>query len=198
MEGIIEGFYLSRFKEAIDSFSRLILLYPGTDEALRAQRDIADIYMDKLRDYRRAIFEYQRLLEDYRLPPQKEGEVIYRIGLAYIELGDLEQARVELEDLVKRFPSLAITQKAELAIGDTYYIEGKADKALKVYQRLVEGSRGSPLPEARFKMALALEEMGRYGEALREYRRLLKEPSLKGLISQRIRGIRERQRRSSR
>lgn len=198
MEGVINDLYLSRFREAIDSFSRLILLYPKAKEVIKAKRKIADIYMDKLKDYKRAIFEYERLLEDYRLPPQEEGEVIYRIGLAYMELKDFEQARVELSSLMDRFPTLKILPKVQLTIGDSYFIEGKTKKALTVYREIVERYRGSSIiPETRFKIAVALEEMGRYEEALKEYRRLLKDPSLKRLVAERIEGIKERQRRKS-
>ncbi len=197
MKGVIEGFYLLRFQEAIDTFSKVTLLYPDTEEARESRKRIASIYMDKIRDYSRALSEYEKLRQAYRLSPEEDGKVLYNMALAHTELGDFEKAREILQGLATRYEG-DLRKKALFLIGDTYFMEGRAEEAVKTYREIVERYKGDPLAsEGRFKMAMALEEMGRYEEALEEYRGLAEDPSLGERVKERIKMLRKRQQRRS-
>ncbi len=194
--GVIKNIFLNQYVEAIDTFKRLLFLYPESDEAIKAQKDIADIYMERLKNYEMAVLEYQRLIKRYKelgINKDKIPDIRYRIGTAYMKMGDLEQARIEFEGILTDHPTTPMAPDIFIAIGDTYFLEGRLDDAIKTYQKVVDDHKeGSYNIEARFKIAVSLEEKGELRAALKRYKELIGIYPNQDVLKLKIKGIRER------
>jgi Tfp pilus assembly protein PilF len=108
----------------------------------------------------RAVQEWQRLVE--RAP--QEPEYSYQLGRAWTKLSEWSYREI----LRLNRNSARLRQ----GLGQDYAIQGKYDLALTAYQ---QAAKADPkLPEIHLAMALILEELKRYDEALEEIERELK------------------------
>lgn len=161
--GVIYDRNLSDEKKALNAYSALFFMYPASAEAALARHDVAKIYSRK-GEYRKAVEEYQKLLEER---PGEQEKVQYLIAMEYVKMNDFRQARIELTELLDKVSNPAVAPKILFQIANTYYIEGKMQKALSGYDEII-----SKYPEtdaaidARFGKAKALDEEGRLEEAL--------------------------------
>jgi len=121
--------------------------------------------------------------------PEKEGEEkvkipeksdeLYRYGLDAYYKGKVEQAREIFEKFVKKYRDSELYDNALFWIGQTYYIEGKYDAAVKTFDRIIEGCQTgqildcNKLPTAILKKGFALLKMGEKEEAKKVFRQLV-------------------------
>ena len=109
----------SRAKQAFDQgdsdaarkdFEKFISLYPKSKNADNAQFWIGEIYYrDKW--YEKAILEYQKVIEIYP-NGNKVPASLLKQGLAFYNIGDKANARLILEELVRKYPK---TNEANVA-----------------------------------------------------------------------------------
>ena len=109
----------SRAKQAFDQgdsdaarkdFEKFISLYPKSKNADNAQFWIGEIYYrDKW--YEKAILEYQKVIEIYP-NGNKVPASLLKQGLAFYNIGDKTNARLILEELVRKYPK---TNEASVA-----------------------------------------------------------------------------------
>ncbi len=91
-----------KLKMARDLFNRLIEKYPGSDKVDNAQFWIGESYY-RSKWYQKAILEYQKVIENFPKGNKIAGAYLKQ-GLAFAELGEAENARIVLKDLLKKFP----------------------------------------------------------------------------------------------
>lgn len=112
------------------------------------------------------------------IEPQLEGtaDAAEARFLAAEALGDLEQARNELRDLVLKYPWAPVTEQALSKIGELSFILGDYDESIKAY-RAWRGMAGDPQAarEADLKIAMALLRSSQFQDAEAELARLLAE-----------------------
>lgn len=83
-------------------FREILLKFPGSDLADNAQFGIGEcLYMAK--DYKQAILEYQTVIEEYPKGNKTAGAYLKQ-GFSFILLGEPENAKLSLKDLIERYP----------------------------------------------------------------------------------------------
>jgi TolA-binding protein len=170
--GTIEYLYLNDYPKAVEAFRKVVTDHPGSPLVMKAQRTLAEIYEKKYHDPRRAVAEYQSILDRTRNRAAAE-EIQYRIGEVYFDQGDFDQARNEWEQLLGQSPKGEWSDNALYRTGSSYYLEGRYSDALATYQQAVKRFPDSDVSvEIRFSMASCYEELDRWDDALREYRSL--------------------------
>lgn len=91
---------LKQYEKAIEFYRRIIVSSDSELERKEAQRSIAQIYFENLLYYDKAIIEYEKLL---RLDFTPDEKYFFRLNVAksHLQLGNLDQALAELEELSK-------------------------------------------------------------------------------------------------
>jgi TolA-binding protein len=156
--------YLERYHEAILDYLTVEKDYPDTEQARKAQEQVAEIYKNRLRDYGRAIVAYQKLL-DAGAP---DGDRIqYDVADSYFRLNNFEQARIEFESLLKNYADSPLVAEVQYRIAVAYSLEGKSEEAEEAFRGAVTVWPESPYAvEARFGLATVLEERDELRAAL--------------------------------
>lgn len=97
-----QAFDNGKMDESRQLFLSLIKNFPKSDYADNAQFWIAESYYSE-KWYERAILEYQTVIEKYpkgnKVPAAKHKQ-----GMAFLKIGDKANARIILNDLVKKHP----------------------------------------------------------------------------------------------
>jgi tol-pal system protein YbgF len=91
-------------------FKELIERYPKSERADNAQFWIGEIYYRE-KWYEKAILEYQKVIENYP-KGNKVPASLLKQGLAFKNLGDKANARLILEELIRKYPK---TSEAKIA-----------------------------------------------------------------------------------
>ena len=192
--GLIYNLYLKNIKKAMNAYATLMLLYPDSKEVLLARSDMADIYMNK-GDYRRAIGEYQWLTKNAGSSLRNNFQ--YQIGLAYLKLTDIKQARIEFQEIVKNFPDSTLAPHVYYQIANTYYLEANYKEAIKAYGWVISSYPNSPHSnESRLGKAVCMEETGNLVEAVELYKELEKSYPNPEIIKIRLDAIEAREKKN--
>jgi len=83
-------------------FQELIEKYPKSERADNAQFWIGEIYYRE-KWYEKAILEYQKVIENYPTGNKVPASLLKQ-GLAFLNLGDKNNSRLILEELIKKHP----------------------------------------------------------------------------------------------
>lgn len=89
-------------QKARDAFTRLLRDFPKSSHADNAQFWIGESYYRE-KWYQKAILEYQKVIENYSGGNKVAGAYLKQ-GLSFFELGEAENARLILNELLKKFP----------------------------------------------------------------------------------------------
>ncbi len=87
---------------AIKGFTSFIGLYPKSALADNAHFWIGECYYS-MKDYDRAVLEYDKVIKDYP-NADKVPSAMLKEGYALAELGDINSARVVLNNLIQKYP----------------------------------------------------------------------------------------------
>lgn len=196
-KGIIQSLYLLDYDNALDSFKKLIMLYPESKEAPLAKRQIADINMNNLKNFEKAILAYQQLTDEEIL--DDPDTIQLNIAIAYLKSGDFEQGRIELHNLMNRFPSSTLIAKAYFEIANSYLLEREKELAIDNYRKIVKFYPTSKYyVDSKYGIAVALEEQGNITEAITMYKELEGEYTNPPAIKVRIASLEKRLKRIKR
>ncbi len=91
-------------------FSELIERYPKSERTDNAQFWIGEIYYRE-KWYEKAILEYQKVIENYP-KGNKVPASLLKQGFAFLNLGDKANARIILQELIRKYPQ---TNEAKIA-----------------------------------------------------------------------------------
>jgi len=125
----------------------LVREWPTSPEASKAQRALAELCFDQLKDYEDAFAEYRYLLDFYSLQCdyEKTADLLYKIAgvlkiegkaIMFIRFANTVDVRRAYETCVLRAPGAKWVPEAMLIIGSLREDEGKLDAATKVYENL--------------------------------------------------------------
>lgn len=184
--------YQSRYLEAISDLRELLNKYPTNRHAFEARRTIAEILEMKVRDCRRAIVEYQRLIDDYETVV--EDDIFqYRIASCFYVLQKFEQSKLEFYKLIYNYPASKQVDDSYFQIANILQTQGALSDAKKAFQLyLVRYPEGDYSVDAKFNLAATMEEMEDLEEALRMYHEVFEEYPNKEAVSWRIEKVAER------
>ena len=130
-------FEMKKYVDAVWYYRHLIKFSKIESERREAQKRIANIYFEKLNDFASAIGEYNKLL---LLRNSKEEIVDYRFSLAKAHFGmnNFSDAQAETESALKLSENPEIKFDLLMFLGNIYFNTRHADKAIKVYERVIE------------------------------------------------------------
>ncbi len=184
--------YQSRYLEAISDLRELLNKYPTSRHAFQARRMIAEILETKVRDCRRAIVEYQRLIDDYETVVD-DDLFQYRIASCFYELLNFEQSKLEFYKLINNYPASKNVDDSYYQIANILQTQSALEDAQKAYQLyLARYPEGEFSIDAKFNLAATLEEMEELEEALRMYQEVFEEYPITEAVSWRIEKVAER------
>ena len=188
----IFNLYQSRYVEAISDLRELLNKYPASRHAFTARRTIAEILETKVRDCRRAIVEYQRLIDDYETVVN-DDLFQYRIASCFYELLNFEQSKLEFYKLINHYPASQHVDDAYYQTANLLQTQGALEDARKAYLLyLARYPEGDLSVDAKFNLAATLEEMEDLEKALRMYQEVFDEYPNKEAVSWRIEKVAER------
>ncbi len=152
--------------EAVDSLRKAVAEGNLTPYGEKAQKKIADIFFNDLKAYKKAIPEFQRLIDQF--PGSKLcAEAQFQIGQCYMAIGEYEQARLEYATLIDRYAESEYRDDAAYRFCVAYYREGDFEKARTAYERFLSQHSDSPfVVNARMGLVQTLEELGDVDGAL--------------------------------
>ena len=155
-------------KESIEFYRQAVDEGNLTKYGEKSQKKIADIYYKDLKEYKKAIPEYQLLIDKF--PGSKLlGEAQYLIGECYLAIGEYEQARIEYIILIDRYSMSEFRGDAAYRICVTYFGQGDFQRARREYENFIVLYSDSPLVvNAQLGLANTLEELGETEEALNQ------------------------------
>ena len=144
--------------------------YPASPLVLQAREQAAELIKRYQRDYQRAIDYYQRLLQ---MDGGTADRYLYEIADCYFRLENYPQARVELENLLDRYPDSPLAPAALYRRGGILLLEERAAEAEEVWEELIQSYPNNAYQSrAEFNLAKLLEEREQLEEALQRYRTL--------------------------
>ena len=93
------------------TFEKLLERYPKSENADNAQFWIAEIYYRE-KWYEKAVLEYQKVIENYPKGNKLQAALLKQ-GFAFLEMDDKANARIILNELVKKYPSAPEAEAAK-------------------------------------------------------------------------------------
>ncbi len=129
--------------------------------------DRGDIFMAR-KSYDDAVDYYQRALKRPALSPQEKGTIWNKLGIAYQQLMNYDQARRAYKEATRLRPDFGEPWNN---LGRTYYMADKVKKSVKFYTHAITISPDS----SSFHMNLGTSyyKMKKYKEAVAEFQRAL-------------------------
>lgn len=179
---------------AADLFQKVVVNFPGSALADDAQFGVGEARFCA-KEYTEAVFEYQRLIDDYpNSPLAADGR--YKIaacyaaqsGGIYLDQTETKKALAEYQRFIDDYPESRLIPdaqkkiaelKGKLAskdahIADNYLKWGYAESARVYYQRILDVYADTPLAgDARLGLALVKARKGEIEAALADLRQLL-------------------------
>lgn len=184
-------------EKALEYFTRITMEYPGGKTAIAAREAMATIYEKSLKDYNRAVIQYQKLIESGN--PANRDRYQFAIGRCYYGKGTFQQAIIEYNTFLERYPGSKLVPEAEYQIGNSYFVMNRCDDAVKQYDRVLEEypdtNRRSDI---LLSIGVCLEEKEEYGRALQIYREIKEKYPNPMLIQIKIESVLERMKNKNR
>ncbi|MCD4721787.1 MAG: tol-pal system protein YbgF [Desulfobacula sp.] len=108
-------------------------------------------------------------------PGKNAEQELYNFAKKLFDDGDMENARIQFENFINKYPDSENTDNARFWIADSYYAEKWFEKAILEYQKVLEDYPDSnKLAAARLKQGYAFAELGEKANARLILRELLK------------------------
>jgi len=135
------------YSSACRQLDNLVREWPTAPEALKAQQQLAELTLEKLKDTEEAFREYRYLLDFYslRCDYATVADTLYKIAalmkaegkeVMFIRFANTVDVRRAYETCVLRAPGAKWVPEAMLTIAGLREDEGKRDEAVKVYENL--------------------------------------------------------------
>ena len=123
----------------------------------------------------------------------------FKIGELNLQLGKMDQARLEFRDLLIKRPNSKFAPKTYYLVGYSYYLEKRFNLALAVFRGTARKFPGTPIAiRSEFFVADTLEDQGKMKLALKSFLALKNRYPFPDIIQRRIRTLRARIRRGVR
>jgi tetratricopeptide (TPR) repeat protein len=141
-----------------------ICVFPFT--AAFSSEDLTSVQVAFLKgEYTRVVDETRQLLSN-KTPVSSEDEILYLQGVSALKLKDLELARSALKRLLTDHPRSRWVPQAWMAFGETFAAAGEDEKALAVYQELLQSERApSVVAEASLRLGQIQRRLGLWEES---------------------------------
>ena len=162
------------YSKACGQLDALVREWPTSPEAPKAQRMLADLRYERLKDYEEAFADYRYLLDFYSLQCgyEKMADRLYEVAgmmklegkeVMFVRFANTVDVRRAYETCVLRAPGAKWVPEAMMIIGALREDEGKYEAAAKVYENLrnvhpdSEQAKDALVREAEVRMTLLRE-----------------------------------------
>ncbi|MBD3288367.1 tetratricopeptide repeat protein [candidate division KSB1 bacterium] len=132
---------------------------------------------DPLIDYSAALKVCRRLLNDYPQQPFID-KIMYRTGVCLYETGKRDSAKVLFIQLSEQCPDSSYIPEVFFRIGECYFDEQQFEKALNVYNKIIESWDSPYFAMALYKRAWCYYQLNDYPQAVSTFFYLLKDIDL--------------------
>lgn len=169
--------------EALKHFQELYARSPHGKYSMRALERIGYIYDKSLNRCINAIEAYRKLIQDYSSEIEAD-EYQVAIGECYFKLGDYEQAIAEYKILSERYPESKYVAKTKFQIANSYALTEVYDKAIEIYEALLESDTLSEQlgVDTKLELAYCYKQTDQLTKALELYNELLELDSKSSFI----------------
>ncbi len=156
------------FEEGRDIyFGEMEIYNAAVDKCFNATNPACDIATVKLEDYtqksrewqQKSIKHYRQILQNYPTF-QRADEATYFLGAALGDVGQKKEANDEFTRLVKTYPESAKIPDAYVLIGEYWFEENQAYKALTAYQKAAAFKNHDKYAFANYKLAWCYFNVG--------------------------------------
>ena len=170
--------------EAYTKFLEITAKAPQAPQRAEAMRRIGDLEMERAElraadaaastassgpDYRAAVGRYQEILKTYPNDPTND-RVLYQLGRAYEQGGNLEEALRTLDRLVKEHPSTKYADEAQFRRGELLFTARDYPAAEKAYATVLTAGASNPYHDrALYMQGWSLFKQGRLDEGLKSF-----------------------------
>jgi len=191
--GRVEHLYLDQPRRAVARLREALKLTPHAKFSFEARREIALIFHDKLKDYRSAALEFERLVQAF---PDRQGieRYQYRIAQSYFILREFSQARTEARLLLEKHPDSPLWAETMLLVANSFYVEGRFQESAEVHKQLLAKHPGDEI-ESRsfFELGMCYAELGDYGKAEQNLLMALKIHPRPDIVQLQLASLKDRQ-----
>ncbi len=156
---------LKDYEDSLKTLYGFIKKFPS-DKNIRQAEYLIGLSLQNLKKWRESLSHFQIAFQK----AYDVEEVKYRLGLSYWNLGDRGQARNFFSRVDKSKLSGKSADDIRFKLGDIYYSSGKYRQALSELAGFAAGGKADV--RVIYKVARCYEELGRFTEALKFYRKI--------------------------
>ncbi len=190
--GFTQETYLKDFDGAVFSFQEFIRQSRDRVSLYEVQKRISNIYFELSPQPDKAIANYKKLIS-MNAESLEIDLFQFRIAESYFRQNNFDQARLEYQQLIERFPKSQFNARARFEIGNAYYMEGKYDVAVEALKQVLRHhSQSDYAIESQFIMAQCHEEQGKLQNALQVYENIKGRYSSPEILNMRIAQLKKR------
>lgn len=161
----------NRWELASETFQKYLKNYPN-DGSVPLARFYLGLTLVNQQKYKEARDVLRNFVKQH---PQNKNlpDALYRIAECSYLLDDLKTAEAEFTDFLKRYPNHALEEWAYPYFGDVLLRQGKADLAIKSFQRSIDRHpKGAMLQDAQFGLASAYLQNKQPEEAEKRFKEI--------------------------
>jgi TolA-binding protein len=191
-------YYIQDPELAGREYQHLLVSYPKGHYFYDAKLNLAEVYEQQKETQHRALQIYQQLLLADEMADRRDW-LHLRIARLNLRMGKMDQARMEVRDLLVSSPQSPLRAQAYYLAGYSYYLEKRYDMALFAFEQTAKDFPGTPTAlRAQYFVADTLEEQGQMREALKAYTALRGKYPNPDIVEKRIKTLEARIRRGVR
>jgi len=119
--------------------------------------------------------EIDKTIQPSPIPEKSTDQELYDAAKKLFDAGDNENARIQFENFINKYPDSENADNARFWIADSYYVEKWFEKAILEYQKVLEEyPKSNKLSAARLKQGYAFAELGEKANARLILKELIK------------------------
>lgn len=184
---------LKDYGRAAGLLSYLVLNASSQDQIIAAQKQLVDVYFNKIGDYTRATEEINRVL-NYPLSPEDKVQMLLSLARSYFYLNDFSQSLVELDRVLKLNPPKQKAFEARSLRANVLMAQKRVVDAIEAIKALmVDFPEEAKAENTALNLAVAYEEKGDIVAAISTLRDLRPTYSVPEFIDLKIQRLEERQ-----
>jgi tetratricopeptide (TPR) repeat protein len=167
LEAGIQAMGRGQYREALDIFTEVVLLTPGSPEAARAIYDMGVIHYLKQRDLDAARSSFRKVLDEY---PASDVAPEARRMLARVyekEEGELHKAVQEYYRLLEHTDDQTKEKDILLDVANCYYRLDELEYASRLYRRIIEDYSYDEVSDHAYLRLAHIETLAGRGEEAR-------------------------------
>lgn len=194
--GEVEHLYLGEPRRAVARLREALKLCKEGKRAFAIQLEIANIFYNRLHDYRNAALEFERLVNQYS-DVQDSGPYRYRIAQCYFTLRQFDQARAEARLLLESHKGTRLAADGMLLVANSYYVEGRYREAAEAHAALRRMNPPDDIASrSRFEQGLCFQQLGELARAERAFLDALPHHPRPDIVQVSLRQVREQMKES--